>query len=66
MKLIKWLLSRLFSVQEKKKRVELRFVTYSEGDRLIKLNEGWKIAKEEDDNHKTGWVYLEKVELYDN
>lgn len=45
---------------EKPKRLELRFVNYSEGDRLIR--EGWKIADEEDNNRVIGWIYLERLE----
>ena len=42
-------------------RVELRFVNYTEGDRLVR--EGWTIAPEEDHNRQIGMVYLEKLEL---
>ena len=39
---------------------ELRFVTYAEGDALLKANEGWKLAWEEDTNNVPGKVYLER------
>ena len=46
----------------KRKRLELRFVTYAEGDKLIRETNGeWTIAKEEDNNRCIGWVYLERV-----
>jgi hypothetical protein len=41
-------------------RKELRFVSYEEADALIKS--GWTIAKEEDNNHKPFFVYLELLE----
>lgn len=45
----------------KGKRVALIFVNYAEGDRLIRLNQGWEIAtKEEDHNKVFGMVWLEK------
>lgn len=43
----------------KPRRLELRLVTYSEAEAL--LREGWTIAREEDHNGKIGWVYLEKL-----
>jgi hypothetical protein len=45
----------------KGKRVDLRFVNYTEGDKLVR--EGWTIAPEEDNNRQIGMVYLEKLEL---
>jgi hypothetical protein len=54
--MIKWLLSKLFP----KPRISLVFVTYGEAESLIK--NGYTIAKEEDNNHKLGWVYLELLE----
>ena len=42
------------------KRVEMRCVTYAEGDRLIK--EGWTLAPEEDGNRGFGMVYVELLE----
>lgn len=47
-------------IVKKPKRLELRFVSYHEGDKLVKA--GWKIAKEEDHNHVFGMVYVEKLE----
>ena len=44
----------------KPKRLELCFVNYTEGDRLIR--EGWTIAPEEDNNHAFGMVYVERLE----
>lgn len=48
----------------KPKRLELRFVSYAEGDRLSR--EGWVIAKEEDHNKVPGFVYLERLETPNN
>lgn len=46
----------------KPKRLEVRFVTWFEGDRLIR-EEGWQLAvPEEDRNHVLGWVWIERVE----
>lgn len=40
----------------------MRFVTYPEGDRLIR-EEGWQLAlPEEDRNRVFGMVYVERVE----
>lgn len=44
----------------RRKRTGLVLVPYSAADAL--LNEGWTIAPEEDNNHKIGIVYLEKLE----
>ena len=44
--------------------METRFVSYAEGDKMITDSSGkpeserWVLAKEEDDNHVYGWVYL--------
>jgi len=51
----------------KHKRLELRFVTYTEGDKLIRKTNGeWTIAKEENNNRCIGWVYLERLENADH
>jgi hypothetical protein len=42
------------------KRLEMRCVTYAEGDRLIK--EGWTLSPEEDGNRAFGMVYVELLE----
>lgn len=50
------------------RRLELRIVTYAEGDKLLKEsvgkpeNEKWRIAREEDTNRVIGLVYLERKE----
>lgn len=50
------------------RRLELRFVNYSEGDRLIRESAGcpeydrWQIAREEDKNTMYGMVFLERRE----
>ena len=51
------------------RRLELKFVNYSEGDKLIRQSAGkpesekWVIAKpEEDRNRRLGMVYLERKE----
>ena len=47
----------------RRKRLELRYVTYAEGDRLIRETPGaWTIAPEEDGNRQIGMVYLERLE----
>ena len=43
-----------------KTRKELKFVSYSDAEELIKNS--WTIAKEEDSNHQIGFVYLELLE----
>jgi hypothetical protein len=42
------------------KKRELKLVTYAEGDTMLKANEGWKLAWEEDTNNRPGVVYLER------
>lgn len=54
------------SRRPKEKRLTLVFVDYSTADRLLKLNKGWRIAKEEDRNKRLDKVYLEKTEPYEN
>ena len=45
------------------KRLELRFLSYTEADRLIRETKGaWTIAPEEDGNRSVGMVYLERLE----
>lgn len=45
----------------KPKRLELRFVSYGEGDALIR--KGWQLALPEEDSNKVfGMVYVERVE----
>lgn len=39
---------------------ELRCVPWLEGDKIIRLNQGWRIAPEEDRNRCLGMVYLER------
>jgi hypothetical protein len=46
--------------RKKKIRTGLKFVDYSEGDKLVK--QGWTIAKEEDRNNIIGMVYLELLQ----
>lgn len=60
MQLMKWILSLLGFDRPKMRRVEVRFVPYSEGAKLVK--QGWTLAPEEDRNRKVGWVFLEKLE----
>ncbi len=58
MKIIRRIIKALF---HRPRRLALRFVPYSEADKLI--NEGWNIAKDyEDDNTVPGFVYLELLE----
>lgn len=45
--------------------VDLRFVTYGEGDAMLKRNEGWQLAtRYEDTNRTLGWVYLHRIERH--
>jgi hypothetical protein len=57
--LIKWLLSIIFP-KPKRQRIGLMLVPYKAADALIEA--GWSIAPEEDNNHRLGIVYLEKLE----
>ncbi len=46
----------------KRKRLELRCLSYAEADRLIRETQGaWTIAPEEDGNRCLGMVYLERL-----
>jgi len=66
--MVKFILS-LFKRKPKYRRLELKFVSYIEGDKMIRANQGkpeseqWHIAKEEDTNRNYGTVYLERREL---
>jgi hypothetical protein len=57
----------LFKRKPKYRRLELKFVSYIEGDKMIRENVGkpeseqWHIAKEEDTNRNYGTVYLERI-----
>lgn len=48
------------------KRLEIKFVSYAEGDKMIRASVGkpeeekWVLAKEEDTNKRYGFVYLER------
>lgn len=65
MKALRRLYFRLFKHY---RRLELKFCSYTEADRLLRDSEGkpepeqWRLAKEEDDNRTMGWVYLERRE----
>ncbi len=59
MKTLRHLFFRVFKCY---RRVDSCFVNYAEGDRLVLLDSGWRIAPEEDRNHVPGMVWLEKVE----
>jgi hypothetical protein len=52
----------LFGLTAKRplKMRELRLVTYAEGDLMLRADEGWKLAWEEDTNNRPGVVYLER------
>jgi hypothetical protein len=53
---------RLFGLKPKRKRLELRCVTYLEAEKLFQESPGaWTIAKEEDNNQSYGWVFLERL-----
>ena len=50
----------------KPKRLELRYLSYAEADRLIRETRGaWTIAPEEDRNRVLGMVYLERLAALD-
>lgn len=62
-------ISRLyFKLFKHYRRVELRYTTYLQAERLLATNAGasereqWRLAKEEDYNHVPGLVALERVE----
>lgn len=49
----------------KRKRLELRFLSYPDADKLIRETNGaWTVTPEEDRNQRYGWVYLELLEEY--
>lgn len=53
-----WTKLKRFVGLEKPARLRLRFVPYyPTGEKLCR--EGWTIAKEEDENRMSGYVYLE-------
>jgi hypothetical protein len=39
---------------------ELVHVTWAEGDRMLRADEGWGLAPEEDLNRQVGMVYLQR------
>jgi hypothetical protein len=55
-----------YSIFKRYERLELRVFNYAEADKVLKENdskpeeEKWHLAKEEDDNHFYGYVYLER------
>jgi len=52
-------IQKFFDKKHRTKRVEIRYVDYVEGDRLIR--EGWQLAlPEEDHNRVFGMVYVER------
>jgi hypothetical protein len=52
----------MWPFKRKPKRLELRYLSYAEADRLIRETQGaWTIAPEEDGNHVFGMVYLERL-----
>lgn len=53
-------LRNLFRRKPKPRRLDLRCVDYTEGDKLVR--EGWTIAPEEDRNTVFGMVWLERLE----
>lgn len=54
------LLKKLLKRTAPRKRLDLRFVSYKEAEKL--LSTGWTIAKEENTNQVFGMVYLELLE----
>lgn len=66
---MKWIRRFYFRIFKHYKRLEIRLVTYAEGDKLIRQNEGkpeseqWILAiPEEDTNFAYGYVFLERHE----
>lgn len=47
---------------EKPKRIELKLATYDEADRLIQLNEGWRICDNQGAVIIIGMCFIEKLE----
>lgn len=48
---------------KKRKRLELRVMSYLDADMLMRDEPGvWLIAEEEDDNKRFGIVYIERLE----
>jgi hypothetical protein len=52
-------LARIFNPPAPPPR-EVCCVPWVEGDRLLRAGEGWRLAREEDDNRVIGMVYLER------
>jgi hypothetical protein len=58
----------LFKRKPKYRRLELKYVSWKEGDKMIRENAGkpeseqWVLAKEEDTNYNRWMVYLERRE----
>lgn len=49
---------------EPPKRLDVAFVSYADAEKLLaSKTEHWEIAKEEDENHNVGFVWLERLEL---
>lgn len=42
------------------KRRQVAFIDYQLADKLLKLNLGWRLAPEEDDNKIPGMVWIER------
>ena len=53
-----WILG-LFRPKPRRPR-ELVFIRYPEADVLLRQNQGWRLAPEEDGNRQVGWVCLER------
>jgi hypothetical protein len=52
-----------FLFPPRRKRLELRYLSYAEADRLLEeTDDVWTIAPEEDTNRVIGYVYLERLE----
>jgi hypothetical protein len=62
-----WLRRLYYRICKRYRRLEYKFVSYDEGNKLIRQNAGkpdheqWVLAlPEEDNNHLLGWVCLER------
>lgn len=61
MQVLKDLFWSIFGFEERpKKERQLCVVSYAEADRMLRANEGWQLAPEEDTNNKPNQVYLER------
>lgn len=58
--MIKWFLRLIGVLPPVRRRLELKLRSYDQADKLIRSGTGWRIAREEDENGKIGFVWLER------